>query len=289
MKRRYQTAAELGASVKTLLTLPDVYLRVKAVVEDPDSYLTDLVNAISVDPGITARLLRWVNSAYFNLSVRVDNVRQAVNLLGMKPVHDLVLATTLTSTFARANCKDLDMRTFWVESVRRAVYARLIAECCSAESRDRSFVQGLLSHIGHQVMYLQLPEQSSAALRASITTGVKLASAERELFGFDYAEVGGELLRAWEMPDNLTDAVRDHVDPDPSARFARDTAIVHIANELNQTHEQEIDRDLLLSGISSVAWEITRLVPEDLLPLRDKAVKELDETIGMLLGGDAAA
>ena len=80
----------------------------------------------------------------------------------------------------------------------------------------------------------------------------------------------------------------DH-DPDPLARFAMDTAIVHIANELNRMHEQEIDRDVLLSGINSDAWEITSLVPEDLLPLRDQAIKELDETIGMLLGGDAAA
>ena len=62
MDSRYRTASELVVSVKTLQTLSDVYLRVKAVVEDPDSIPTDRVNAISFDPGIKARLLRIVNS-----------------------------------------------------------------------------------------------------------------------------------------------------------------------------------------------------------------------------------
>jgi HD-like signal output (HDOD) protein len=62
MPTRSRTAAGLAASVKTLLTRPDFYLRVKAVVEDPDSIPTDRVNAISFDPGIKARLLRIVNS-----------------------------------------------------------------------------------------------------------------------------------------------------------------------------------------------------------------------------------
>ncbi|MGB5614140.1 MAG: HDOD domain-containing protein [Sedimenticolaceae bacterium] len=288
-KPRYGTAADLVASVKTLLTLPDVYLRVKAVVEDPDSYLTDLVNAISVDPGITARLLRLVNSAHFNLCVPVENIRQAVNLIGMKPVHDLVLATTLTSTLAPAGSKALDMRTFWVNSVRRAVYARLLAGCCNVEDRDRFFVVGLLSQIGHQVMYLRLPEQTSAAFQASVTTGSALASTENAILGFNYADVGGELMRAWDMPDSLTETVRGHVEPDSSARFALDMAIVHIADALACIHEQEVDRNLLLSEISPVAWQITNLTPEDLLSLRDQAVEELDEALGILLSADAAA
>jgi len=288
-KPRYGTAADLVASVKTLLTLPDVYLRVKAVVDDPTSYITDLVNAISVDPGITARLLRLVNSAYFNLGAPVDNVRQAVHLMGMKPVHDLVLATALASTFSQTDNKALDMRAFWVESVRCAVYARLLAGCCSMKDCERLFVAGLLSHIGHQIMYLRLPGQTGEASRKALATGVALANVESEMLGFSYADVGGELMHTWDMPDSLIEAVRDHVEPDSSARFAMDTAIVHIADALTRMHEQEVDCDLLLSDIAPVAWRITGLTPEELLPVRDRAVEELDEAIGMLLSGEAAA
>ena len=60
MNSQYGTAQELVSSVETLFTLPDVYLRVKQVIDDPDSFMEDLVNAISIDPGITVRLLRMV-------------------------------------------------------------------------------------------------------------------------------------------------------------------------------------------------------------------------------------
>lgn len=289
MNSTYRTASDLVASADTLLTLPDVYLRVKAVIDDPDSILTDLVNAISVDPGITARLLHLVNSAYFNLGVPVDNVRRAVNLLGMQPVHDLVLATALTSTFSRANSKYLNMRTFWVNSVCRALYARLLAGACDIENRERLFVEGLLSHIGHQVMYLQLPGQTSAACQAAQTSGAALASVESEMLGFSYADVGGELLHAWGMPDSLVEAVRGHVNPDPAARFAVNMAIVHIADALTRMHGQEIDNDLLLSDVAPVAWRTTGLDPQDLASLRGQAVEELDEITGLLLSGEAAA
>lgn len=145
MTDHYETASELVASVRTLLTLLDVYLRVKAVVEDPDAYLDDMVNAISVDPGITARVLRLVNSAYLNLAARVDNIRRAVNILGMKPLRDLVLATTVTDTFSRFDCNTMDMRALWELCICRAVYARLVAGRCNILDRERLFIDGLLT------------------------------------------------------------------------------------------------------------------------------------------------
>jgi HD-like signal output (HDOD) protein len=288
MNSDYTTASELVASVKTLLTLPDIYLRVKAVVEDPDSYLDDLVNAISVDPGITARLLRLVNSAYLNLAVRVDNVRRAVNILGMQPMHDLVLATTVTRTFSALDNSSMDMRAFWVLSVCRAVYARLVAGRCNVLDRERLFVEGLLSDIGHQVMYLQLPEQSQAALQRAMENDEALASVEIDMLGLNYADVGGELMRAWEMSERLVDSVQYHVYPERAKKFAMDASIVHIASALARVHDMKVEPDFLLSAVAPTAWQITGLTPEELVPLRDEAVIEMEEAIGMLLVSDAA-
>ena len=78
-----------------LTTLPDVYLKVKAVVDDPDAGVADMVQAIEHDPGITARLLRIANSAFFGFAAKVETVSRAVSLLGTQQIHDLVLATSL--------------------------------------------------------------------------------------------------------------------------------------------------------------------------------------------------
>ena len=285
MDSRYRTASDLVASVDTLLTLPDVYLRVKAVVEDPDSYLTDLVNAISVDPGITARLLRMVNSAYFHLGAPVDNVRQAVNLLGMRSVHDLVLATTLTSTFAHAGGDIHRMRELWVLSVRRGVYARLVARACGIEDKEGLFVAGLLSHIGHQLMYVQMPEQAGTARHAAAEAGAPLARTETDMLGFNYADVGAALMHAWELPQNLVATIRSHVDPNPVDEFALDAAVVHIADALTRLDGEPVDETQLIAEVIPAAWQITGLQPDDLLALPSEAAEQLDAAIGMLLEG----
>lgn len=288
MSEQYQTAESLVASVKTLLTLPEVYLRVKAVVDDPDSSLTDLVDAVSIDPGITARLLRIVNSAYFNTGVPVDNVHQAVNLLGMKAVHNLVLATSLSSSLSQSSSNTLNMRKFWENSVRCAVFARSIAFECDESEHERLFVNGLLSNIGHQVMYMQMAEQTSIASNKSISSGVVPAEAESEILGFNYAEVGGELLRAWGMPDSIYEVVSHHVAPESTDKFYREASIIQIANVLAQFYDTQLDAEMLLSAIKPAAWQSTGMVPEILLGIHEEASIELEETIDLLLGFDKA-
>lgn len=283
----YRTASDLVASVQTLLTLPEVYLRVKAVVEDPDSYLTDLVNAISIDPGITARLLRMVNSAYFHLGTPVANVRQAVNLLGMTAVHDLVLATTLTGTFAKAGGDTRRMRALWILSVRRGVYAQLVARAGGSEDEEGTFVAGLLSDIGHQLMYMQLPEQTEAARHAAADAGAPLGRTETDLIGFNYADVGAELMDAWQFPERLIATTRSHLDPDPVDDWAPLAAVVHIAAALAPLDSGPVDEARLSANVAPTAWQITGLRPDDLLALPADAAETLDSAIGMFLEGSA--
>ena len=289
MNTQYLTASELVSSVETLLTLPDIYILVKEVVEDPDSCLSDLVNSISVDPGISARLLRLVNSAYFNLRSPVDNIRQAVNLLGMRPVHDLVLATTLTTTFPQSRNDALEMKKFWELSVTRAVYSSLIASHCDELQPERLLINGLLSDIGHQVMFMQLPVQTTEAMHKSSATSKPIDVVEQELLGYSYAEVGAELMQNWGMPESIVKVVRQHVNPQDSHDFARESAIVHIANVLSKLNEIELEEEPLLSTVSPEAWHITNLTPRDLILIHTKASIEIEQTIGALLGHAIAA
>jgi HD-like signal output (HDOD) protein len=284
----FNTAADLAASTATLLTLPDVYLRVRRVVEDPDSYLTDMVNAISVDPGITARLLRLVNSAYFGVVEPVDNIRKAVNLLGMRPVHDLVLATALTSTLAGGSNTVMDMRDFWVRSVCRGSYSRLLARHARPADGDTLFVHGLLSEIGHQVMYMQIPQVCRLALDHARASGRPLAEVETEMLGFNYADVGGELLRAWAMPAGLVTAVRCQTDPAAAEEFRFETTIVHVAGALAVQHAADFDETGFAAGIAAGSLGRIDMTLTALPAIREAAVAQLDEAAGALLTVDAA-
>ncbi len=81
-----------------LLTLPAVYLRLRAVLDDPDYAVSDIEEVISTDPAVATRLLRQANSPYFGFASKIETISRAVGLLGSQQVHDLVLATSVAQT-----------------------------------------------------------------------------------------------------------------------------------------------------------------------------------------------
>ena len=266
-------ADELVEETTTVVSLPEVYLRVKQAIDDPDAGLCDIASILSRDPGMTARLLRVANSAFFGLAARVDNVTQAVNLLGPKMVHDLVLATSVTRAFDGLCDSVINMDVFWQNSIYRAVLCKLLAVEGGVVGNDRFFVIGLLTDIGHLPMYHAVPNTCQAALDKSLADGSPLFAAERELVGFDYAEVGGKLLRAWGLPESICQPVLFQVDPARSEGYLRDAAIARIVDEIVNSAapdvalaEREIDiaaENWQLAQVSELQYQQGRRVSDD--------------------------
>ena len=80
---------ELIEDINDLVSLPDIYIRVKSVLDDPESSMVDLTEVVSFDPGLCARLLTLANSAFFGFSSKIDTIERAVNILGGQQIHDL--------------------------------------------------------------------------------------------------------------------------------------------------------------------------------------------------------
>ena len=106
------TAEELVKNCTKLFTLPEVYLEVKKVIDNPDSTMADLSRAISLDPGMTATVLKLVNSAFYAMPRKVETISRAVGILGMQPLHDLTLAVAVTKTFSGLNQQVMSMKVF---------------------------------------------------------------------------------------------------------------------------------------------------------------------------------
>ena len=106
--------------VTDLTTLPDLYVRVKNVIDDPNASHKDLADVLSIDPVISARLLRVANSAFYGLPSQIATISRAVNLLGTQQVHDLVLATAVIQTLEDSFPPALRPSVFWRESLLAA-------------------------------------------------------------------------------------------------------------------------------------------------------------------------
>jgi len=226
------TAQELVQSCTSIFTLPEIYCRVREVVEDPNSTMEDLANVIKLDPAISTRLLRIVNSPIYGFPKQVDTISRAVNLLGTQAITDLVTATTVGRTFAGVPIQLMDVSKFWYRSVFCALLAGKIAKSCGIKDSERFFVEGLLRDLGHYVLYQYAPQRAQSALIEAGHLDVSLAEVERSNIGCDFAEVGAELIRSWGLPVQMEQAIRHQLSPSEAGEYVQHASVVHLAGSV---------------------------------------------------------
>ncbi|MBT2969917.1 MAG: hypothetical protein B6D72_06570 [gamma proteobacterium symbiont of Ctena orbiculata] len=237
-----------------LISLPEAYLKLKAVVERPDYELTDIADAVSIDPALTTRVLRLVNSPYFGLAGRIETVIRAVSMLGVQQIHDLALTTCVAHAFSGINPDHLDMRSFWRKSIFSGLAAQHLAKNRGVLDSERMFVAGLLSDIGHLILYQSVPQEILEADNLARERQLPAVEVEREMLGLDYARVGATLMRQWQLPDSLIETTEFHPEPLRARKFPLETSIVHIAVLLSSASEaQAFDQGTLQPHASAMS------------------------------------
>ena len=271
-----------------LVSLPAVYLRLKAVLDDPNFTMADVEGVISQDPAMTARLLRQVNSPYFGFASRIDTVSRAVGMLGTQQVHDLALAASIAETFEGVSSEVMDMHHFWRSSVYCATAARLLASRCDIRDSERLFLAGLLRDIGHLIMFQSIPDVTQLALTQARQQCLPLYVVERDMIGFDYGKAGGTLLQHWQLPQSLWEPVKLHMTPEKSSDYSLDTALVHLAGILAELADADADtcaemqNETLISRVHPSAWQITGLAPEQFIAVKEETDQQIDEVMSLI-------
>ncbi len=246
------TRAELLVNeVEQLLTLPTIYIEIRRVIDAPDSGIIDAAKVISMDAALTARLLRIVNSPMYAQARPVETVTRAVSMLGMNQIHDLCLAASLASCFARVRPDLMDMEQYWHDSLTRALSARALASQCGIFNRERLFVLGLLSDIGHMVMYMRIPEAAAKLVRIRETGDEPMHVIERRHLECDYAEVGGALLRRWQLPASIYLPVEQQADPRQGQAHETESAILHYVEAGMRTRNDKRDASRFINADAS--------------------------------------
>jgi putative nucleotidyltransferase with HDIG domain len=281
-------ASELIQGVRGLATLPDIYLRLSDVVNNPRSSAADVGRVIADDPGLTARLLKLVNSAMYGFPSRIESVSEAIGIVGTAQLQDLALATAVIRAFADMPGSLVSMESFWRHSVACAVSARLLAARRGEPNVERHFVAGLLHDIGRPILYLQMPEDSSRALDRSRRSGEPLFREEYQVFGFDHTHVGGALLQAWRLPHSLHEAVLHHHAPHNARRYPIEAAVVHVADLLANALELGSSGEHGVPPLESAAWDRLQLPVSFIPELLAEAEEHYDEAVAILALDQAA-
>ena len=273
------SAQELVQSCSNIFTLPEIYLRVRDVVDNPESTMDDLANALKIDPAISARLLKIVNSPLYGFPKQIDSISRAVNLIGMQSINDLVAATTLGRTFTGMTANLMDLPAFWRKSVLCALLAGKIAKASGIEESERFFIEGLLRDIGHLVLYQTIPQRAQSALVEAGYLGSPLAEVEQSNIGCDFTEVGAELVHFWNMPNQIEQAIRHQLSPNEAGEFRLHASIVHLAGAMADHAELELVQAGQPPAFDLFALACTRFNAEKCPVLLKESQEQLQDTL----------
>jgi len=271
-------ARSLVASAAPLASLPAVYDRLSQALKNPKVSATKIAEIISEDASLVARLLRLVNSPFYGFHGRIETVSHAVGLVGTDQISELALATCVLRMFRGIPAQLIDMNAFWLHGLATGVAARVIGMRRGETNVERLFVAGILHDVGRLVMYQGLPDIACGILSHRPDDEL-MVETERKLLGFDHADVGGELLLAWNLPDSLVAAAAFHHRPDldPSAPMA--SATIHLADLVVHSLEVGNSGEPHVPPLNPEAWERLGLPLSALSSILEQTQFELRETV----------
>ncbi len=284
---------DLAARVSDLVCLPEVCLRVEDILRDEQATAEDLAEAILTDPGLTAKLLGMVNSAFYGLSRRVETVSHAVSLVGFEEIRYLVWASAAAEALRGLPVEGLNVDAFWRHCVFCGNAASALLGRRSRRGREADLVAGLLHDVGWLVLCHQVPDRTASLLEISGNGQGKRLVRERELFGFTHSEVGGALLRLWKLPGSLWMPVEFHHEPWAAPDHAERAARLHLANAAAAVHEPfapgDADAPAGRYPADPRAYGIWTVSHQDLEGAAHEAGERLLDTMELVFSGYATA
>lgn len=165
---------------------------------------------VSQDVGLSATLLKTVNSPFYGLSSKIGTVKQAINLLGLTMLTRTVSALILKQSFANRDA--INMERFWDSSGKLAIAASIIAKRVSAMDRESAYTYGLFQNCGIPVLMKRFPDYKQTLNAANNSSGHSFTEIEEAAHGTDHATIGYLLTKSWNLPEVISHAIRFHHD-----------------------------------------------------------------------------
>jgi putative nucleotidyltransferase with HDIG domain len=234
--------SEILSKVKAFPSMPVTGVKMLRMLENPDTTVDEIEDVLRHDPGLTANVLKLSNSAYFGIPSKIGSVRQAILLLGFKRLVQLVIASCVSSVMDKSvPGYDIPSGDLWRHSIAVSIAAEALVKDKKNIDVEEVFTPALLHDIGKLILGSYVKDELEA-IEDIAAKGVPYVVAENMVLGTDHAEVGAQILEQWAFPQDITNAVRWHHDPDYPEHSNASNDIVYLSNLLcgaNGTNDRD--------------------------------------------------
>lgn len=214
-----QTKIDIEELVKTKVPMMQgSAARISSLLNDINVSSRKLTDAVGYDPILTARILRLANSPIYSLQKNVSTLRQAIDVVGMKAIYEILIIGLAADSFAREIRDSNEGKKIWEHSLAVALLSRELGQVLGLRGTEEVFICGLLHDIG-KILLLRSDFEGYKVLLAEDNESLML-QAEVATYGYDHAQTGSLVASRWGLPDGVCHTILNHHNPSQSQQFA---------------------------------------------------------------------
>lgn len=239
----------------------------------------ELAQIIETDQAFTARILKLVNSPFYGFAGRIVSVEEAITMLGMNTIHQLLLTTSLLNTIKIDN-RALDLNNFWIHSFGVGVIAKRMLFKRNKEIQNEGFMGGILHDIG-RLIFVKMDPAKFIDFYTHQNMVIAL-EAEKKYWQIDHQKLGEILANKWNFPPSISTTIAFHHTPDEAPEHKLLVSAVHIADVLCHALAIGDSGNFYVSNYSPQAWLNLELPIDDLEKVLNNSLDEIENSKHML-------
>lgn len=262
----------------SLPTLPEVAIKVRDIIEDPNSSAAKVAITIGADPVLSTKLLQAANSVMYRGKTPIENLQNAIARLGTSVVRNIVTAIVMKQLYQKKGASpqtEKQLKRLWLHSTKVAAISHVFARKFTKLKPDQAMLAGLIHDIGSIPIYMEAPNIPKLKNDEKLLESVVLKL---------HNLVGTTILDAWHFPQELIDVVANHEDLQyDSGKNIDYIDIVTVANILSHLGTQHHLAKMEWTEVP--AFKKLNLSPEESIAALEEAQEELSLIQKMFTSG----
>ena len=268
---RQELKEQLIKAVQDLPPMPKVLFKIQKLLLDPNSDTEQIAEYIETDQALAARVLKMANSPFYGMTGKVSTIRHAAIILGFQTLSELTTMAGFSAIMGRKlPGYEYNSDELWKHSLAVALASKLIAEKINPDLANDALTAGLIHDLGKLILDPYVLDQREAFDEFIEDENQTFLIAERQILGFDHAEIASEICSYWKFPESLTLAIKYHHNPSVS-NGSEMAFILHLADYIAVLSGSGYDLDEIL--------DIKEEGTDKFLSLHEKDVKSIEDAI----------
>ncbi len=266
-------------SCPNLPSPPTIALQIIELANDQEIDFKKIIQLLNCDPALASKILRIANSPLYPYVKKVENLHQALMVLGVNATISLALSFSLTQSLQTTKGAGLDYSLYWKRAMLAGTACQVLGNICHVAETEELYLAGLLQDLGMLALDQVFPDLY-VAFTGPQSHHANLVAYEQQTLGITHGAIGSWLLTQWNLPDRLRVAVAGSDDPsriplqDQRATF---TYCVSLSGMLAEIFLRETD-DGYFQAVKEQANTLLQLTPEVLMETLETIKGHLPET-----------